>query len=216
MVVTSLQTGRIQTIHDPHAANPQERGWRTATFKTAVEGPLRLTTLGFEGDQQADRRHHGGIDKAALVYSQDHHAGWEATGLFGGPVPPGAFGENILVTGLNEAGVCVGDIYSLGGAEVEISQPRQPCRTQSRRWKIPDLVARMVEGCRSGWYLRVRREGEVRAGDRFVLLERPYPEWTVARAHQIMHYGKKDRAASHALAACPALSESWKQTLLER
>lgn len=216
MTVTSLQAGKIQTLRDPQASNPRDRVWTTATFKSAVPGPVRLTALGLNGDEQADPRFHGGADKAVLVYSHDHYAAWDASGIFGQPLPPGAFGENILVEGMSESDVSVGDVYSLGGAVVEVSQPRQPCRKQARRWKIHNLVALMVEACRCGWYLRVRQEGLVQAGDRFSLIERPYPEWTISRAHQVMHFGKADRETSLALARCPALSNDWKRVLLGR
>lgn len=196
--VLSIQTGKIQT----------HNGFRTATYKDPVQGPLHLGKEGFAGDQQADRRYHGGPDKAALVYSNDHYAPWHAE-LFPHPLPPGAFGENILVSGITEKDVCVGDIYTLGESQVQVSQPRQPCGKQARRWGIPDLVDQINKRGWTGWYLRVLREGRVQSGDRFQLIERPNPEWPIPRAHQIMHYRRKDLEATEALAACPALSHEW-------
>ncbi|MBS1825204.1 MAG: MOSC domain-containing protein [Acidobacteria bacterium] len=200
--VVSIQTGKIRSYD----------GWRTATYKDPVQGEVFLGTEGFEGDQQADRRYHGGPDKAALVYSHDHYAPWHAE-LFPDPLPAGAFGENILVAGLREGDVCVGDVYELGQAKVQVSQPRQPCGKQARRWGIPDLVQQINRRGWTGWYLRVLREGHVQAGDRFELVERPHPEWVVTRAHDVMHFRKKDADAAAELASCPALSEEWVKEL---
>lgn len=210
MRIRSLQTGTIET-HD----DGQGPAWITATYKSAVPGSLLLTAEGLEGDQQADRRHHGGPDKAVLVYNHDHYAAWHRE-IFPEPLPPGAFGENILVEAMTEADVSIGDVYAVGAAIVQVSQPRQPCWKQARRWGIHDLVVRMIDTCRCGWYLRVRQPGIVSAGDEFRLLERPHPEWTIPRAHHVMHFGKNDRAESLALAAVAALSEDWKHDLLRR
>ncbi len=200
--VVSIQIGKIQTYE----------GWRTATYKNPVQGAVALGTEGFAGDQQADRRYHGGPDKAVLVYSHDHYGPWHAE-LFPEPLPVGAFGENILVSAMSEADVCIGDVYDLGEARVQVSQPRKPCGKQARRWGIADLVEQMNRRGWTGWYLRVLREGRVQAGDGFALVERPYAEWTVARAHEVMHFQKKDADAAAALAACPALSGDWVEEL---
>lgn len=196
--VISIQVGKIRSYD----------GWRTATYKDPVQGAVHLGKEGFEGDQQADRRYHGGPEKAALVYSHDHYAPWHAE-LFPEPLPAGAFGENLLVSGMSEKDVCVGDIYILGEAQVQVSQPRQPCGKQARRWGIADLVDQINKRGWTGWYLRVLREGLVRAGDTFQLMERPHPEWPIPLAHEVMHHRKKDVQAAEALAACPALSPEW-------
>ncbi|MBL8230872.1 MAG: MOSC domain-containing protein [Bryobacterales bacterium] len=207
--VVSLQLGKVQTLPSPEGA------WTTATFKQPVEGPVWLGELGFTGDEQADRKNHGGPDKAVLVYSGDHYAAWHP-GVFADPLPFGAFGENLSVTGMQEADVAVGDVYRLGGAVVQVSQPRQPCWKQARRWGIRDLVVTINQTGRTGWYIRVIEEGSVQAGDSFALIERPHPEWPVPLAHQILHFRKDDAEAARALAECPALAEVWKRELLRR
>ena len=208
--IVSIQLGRIRTFTEASG-----QAWKTATYKDPVEGPVLLTKEGFVGDTVADRRFHGGPDKAALVYGQDHYGYWLTDG-FTEPLPPGAFGENLLVAGHSEKDSCIGDTYELGEALVQVSQPRQPCFKQARRWNIKDLVVRMNKAGRTGWYLRVVREGRVQAGDHFNLRERPCPEWPITRAHQVYHYGKSDRSATAELAACPLLAENWRETLLER
>lgn len=207
--VVSLQLGKLQTLASP------EGDWTTATFKQPAEGPVWLGELGFTGDEQADRKNHGGPDKAVLVYSADHYADWHPE-VFAEPLPFGAFGENLSVAGMQEADVAVGDVYRLGGAVVQVSQPRQPCWKQARRWGVRDLVVKINQTGRTGWYLRVIEEGHVQAGDSFALMDRPHPEWPLPLAHQIMHFRKDDAEPARALAACPLLAESWKRELLRR
>lgn len=207
--IVSLQTG-LPRLMDPHG-----QPWTTATYKNAVLGRVALTAEGLAFDGHADLEHHGGRDKAVLVYSDDHSERWRRE-LFPEGLEAGAFGENFTVQGLTEATVCVGDIFDVGSARVEVSQPRQPCWKQARRYAIPDLVVRIVRTGRTGWYLRVLREGHVEAGDVLTLVERPHPEWTVERANQVMHVAKTNRELTLELAACPALAEAWVKSLRNR
>ena len=207
--IVSLQIG-LPRLMDPHG-----QPWTTATFKDAVAGRVALSTEGLAGDGHADLEHHGGLDKAVLVYSGDHSERWRRE-LFPDGLPAGAFGENFTVQGLAEAGVCVGDIFDVGSARVQVSQPRQPCWKQARRYGLADLVVRILRTGRTGWYLRVLREGGVAAGDVLTLVERPYPEWTVERANQVMHVAKTNREMTLELAACPALAMAWVKSLRQR
>jgi len=214
-LVVSIQIGKIWSYGDPAAEDPIDREWTTATFKEPVSGPVYLTQEGFEGDQQADRRFHGGPDKAVLVYCADHLRLWEKETFFT-ELPYGAFGENISVAEMTEADVCIGDVYALGEARVQVSQPRQPCWKQARRWRIHDLVVQVNRTGRTGWYLRVLQEGHVQAGSRFVLEERPHSDWPVSRAHQLMHFHRDDVEAARELASLPALAEAWRRDLRKR
>ena len=189
--------------------------WTTGTFKDPVSGKVALSWEGLNGDGQADLVNHGGVDKAVLVYSDDHAERWRRE-LFPEGLPPGAFGENFTVQGLTEANVCLGDVFQVGSARVQVSQPRQPCWKQARRYAMNDLVVRIVRTGRTGWYLRVLTEGHVEAGDVMTLLERPHPEWTIERANQVMHVAKTNRELSLELAACPALAQSWVTSLRKR
>lgn len=195
--------------------DPHGQPWTSATFKDPVAGRVALSTDGLAGDGHADLENHGGADKAVLVYSEEHAERWRRE-LFADGLPAGSFGENLTVQGLTEATVCLGDVYDVGTARVQVSQPRQPCWKQARRYGIPDLVVRIVRTGRTGWYLRVQREGMVEAGDVMVLVERPHPEWTIERANQVMHVAKTNRELTMELAACPVLAQAWVRTLRRR
>jgi MOSC domain-containing protein YiiM len=207
--IMSLQVG-LPRVMDPHG-----QPWTTATFKYPVSGKVALSWLGLAGDGQADLENHGGVDKAVLVYSEEHFERWRRE-LFPEGLTPGAFGENFTVQGLNETNVSVGDVYEVGSARVEVSQPRQPCWKQAQRYGIKDLVVKIIRSGRTGWYLRVRREGSVEAGDVMTLVERRCPEWTIERANHVMYVEKHNRELTRELAACPALSESWAGYLRRR
>ena len=208
----SIQVGLPKTLGSPNASDTMDQEWTTGFFKETVFSPVWVGTTNLAGDGQADLRVHGGPDKAINVYPFEHYAFWLAE-LDCKELPNGAFGVNFTVTGILETKACIGDIFELGDALVQISQPRQPCWKLSRRWRVQDLVARVVRTGKTGWYFRVLREGNIQAGAALALVERPYPEWTVATANNVMLHRKENYMDAQALADCPALSGSWKATL---
>lgn len=210
----SLQVGLPRDYGRADAAAPEERAWSTAFFKQPVAGPVAVGPAGLAGDGVADLRHHGGPDKAVLAYASEHFPLWRAE--LGLDAAGGGFGENFTLAGATEAEVCIGDVFALGTARFQVTQPRQPCWKLARRWGVADLVQRVQDNGRCGWYLRVLVPGAVEAGQELRLLERPRPEWSVARAHDLMHHRRDDRAAARALAACPELSATWRATMERR
>lgn len=208
----SVQVGLPVTVGVAGAADPADREWSTGFYKQSVAGPVRLTLTGLAGDGQADRVNHGGPDKAVCVYPAGHYAYWRRA-LARPDLPAGAFGENFTVAGLTETDVCVGDVWGVGTATVEVSQPRQPCWKLARRWRVKDLALQVQQTGFTGWYFRVLAEGTVAAGDGPTLLARPAPAWTVAAANHVMHHSPSDAAAAAGLAAVPQLSARWKATL---
>ncbi len=201
--VLALLAGKVQ---------PLARGEMSAIAKRSINGSVKITFLGLAGDQQADLSVHGGPDKAIHHYPFDHYARWNAA------LPsqallnlPGAFGENISTMGMMEEDVCIGDRFQLGTALIEICQGRQPCWKQGVRLEWTKLPALMVTERRSGWYYRVIEEGEARAGDQIVLVDRPLPEWTVARVFGLLIAGdyKQDRPALKDLARMSVLADGW-------
>jgi MOSC domain-containing protein YiiM len=210
--IVSLRIGQPRSYGVEGADNPFDRPWVSAIAKEAVDGPVWLSREGFEGDGVADRTVHGGPDKAVLVGSVEHLPFWREL-LGRDDVGPGAFGENVVLEGALEADVCIGDSFAMGEAVVQISQPRQPCWKQARRWRRKDLALQIQRTGRTGWYLRVLREGHVCNGDALTLIERPLPEWPVARANGVMHGRPADREAASALAEMPQLAQTWRDSL---
>ncbi|QGP78290.1 MOSC domain-containing protein [Sphingobium sp. CAP-1] len=185
----------------------------SAIAKRPASGAVRITWDGLAGDQVADRLHHGGRDKAIHLYPQDHY-GWWRDRKPEQPLldAPGAFGENIASRGLTEAEICLGDRFSLGSAIVEVSHGRQPCWKLDHRFAARDVMATIVKTARSGLYFRVIREGEAQAGARMDLLDRPLPDWSIARIFHLLIGGghKADPSAVRTLAAMPVLAEAWR------
>jgi MOSC domain-containing protein YiiM len=184
-----------------------EKPWVTAIFRKPVSQAVFCTEIGFEGDQVGNRRVHGGPEKAVLCYAASNYAAWGREFL---GAEPGGFGENLCIEGLDEWAVCIGDLYRIGEAEVEVSQPRGPCETLARRWNRPDMVKLVRENHRSGWYLRVLREGKIRPGDAVELLAKPNPGWTIARTAEVNYSRERTAEDLRELMALEELSANWK------
>lgn len=208
----SVWVGRPQRVEEGRSP------WTTAFFKKSVEGSLWLTETNLDGDEQADLDVHGGPDKAVCVYPAAHYECW-ALELGRRAGSPGWFGENFSVADQTESTVCIGDVYRVGTARVQVSQPRSPCWKLAKRWRLSDLPNRVVRTGRSGWYLRVLRPGWLGSGLAITLESRPWPAWSIARVNELS-YGLGDGGADRdaglrALADCPDLADQWRAGLLE-
>lgn len=207
--IDSVQIGQPITEGDPYDEDPLKRRWTTAFYKHPIVGRVAVGTLGLAGDGVADRKHHGGADKAVLAYAAAHYLYWRRA-LDRADLPHGAFGENLTVQGIDETGVCLGDRWQIGDAILEVSQPRQPCWKISRRWQIKTLTKQVTQTGYTGWYLRVIRPAEIAAGDEILLTERPHAEWCVQRANDILFGRLADRIATMELMELPELADAWK------
>lgn len=155
----------VRAVCVVHALTADEgRVGVTAIDKRSVDGPVEVRELGLRGDVQADREHHGGQWKAVYLLSDDDVAPWQDE--FGGPIPPGYFGENLRVAGVDTSGLVIGTRLRVGEKlELEITTPRVPCQTFARHVDRPRWVRRFTEQGRPGAYARVVRPGSVAAGD---------------------------------------------------
>ena len=207
---------RVEAVLTGRAVDYTRPGSRSAIAKRPRQGPVLAGPEGLDGDEQGDRRVHGGPDKAIHHYPHDHYAAWRAEL---GPHPlleaPGAFGENISTRGVTEADLCLGDRLRLGAAVVEVSQGRQPCWKLSDRFVIADLARRVQDSGRTGWYYRVLEPGPVQAGDVLELLERPWPDWPLTRLAGLLYRRTLDRAGLVAALALP-LVPSWRKVFERR
>jgi len=211
----SIQVGLPKTINQGEADDSPNPSWTTGFFKNPVQGKIWLSHTNLEGDGQADLHNHGGLEKAINTYPHEHYTYWEQT-LGWRKLDAGSFGENFTINGLLESDVCIGDIFDVGEARIQVSQPRQPCWKLSRRWGIHDLALQVQNTGRTGWYFRVLTEGFVEAGTQLVLSERPHPQWSVSLANDIMHQRTSDMEAARSLMECDGLALRWKATLAKR
>jgi MOSC domain-containing protein YiiM len=187
----------------------------TGIFKEPVRGRIMLRTLNLDGDGQADLVGHGGIYKAAYAYSVENYDYWKRE-LDRSDFAFGQFGENFTVEGMLEDEIRVGDVFRVGGALVEVTQPRVPCYKLGIKMGLPQFVKMFLASCRVGFYLRVLEEGEVGAGDVFDRV-RSDPEGTTVReiCHLLYFDPENLRGARKAL-RIPALSPGWRQSFEER
>jgi MOSC domain-containing protein YiiM len=202
---------------------PREVMWhgRTVTtgiFKEPVAGRVALRKLNLDGDGQADLTVHGGEHKTAYCYPMEHYGYWKKE-LPGRDLPMGMFGENFTTDGLSEDSVHLGDRFSVGSAEVVVTQPRLPCYKLGVRFQSDDMVRRFLASGRTGFYLAVVREGEVGGGDEIKLISRDENAVVVSeitRLYVAKRYGEDDVASLRRALRVATLPESWKEYLRER
>lgn len=202
MAVIALHVGTPRTLVDA-AGRPFE----SAIAKSAATGPI---TVGFEqlvGDAVFDRRHHGGPDRVVSAYPGEHHA------HFG--LAPGTIGENLTTTGLDEHGVCIGDIYQVGTAVIQVSMPRWPCAKIDRVTGKSGLLAMVMAEGKTGWLYRVITPGVISAPCDKTLIERPHPEWSVHRVFTLMKGARAGDASAIneglPLATLAGLAAGWRE-----
>ena len=202
-----------------HVGVPQtfdgDAPWTSGIYKRAAEGPIHLSHGNLAGDRQADLSVHGGPDKAVCAYPSNHYARWQAE-LPEPSCGPGWFGENFCVGDLEESHVSIGDLFRVGSAIVQVSQPRAPCWKLGRRWNRPDMPKVVVATGRTGWYFRVVEPGIVAAGDDLVLIDRPFAAWTIDAVNGAAYSKTPDPVVVRGLAECEALSEAWRSSFRER
>jgi MOSC domain-containing protein YiiM len=206
-------THRIHTqlIGQPQTITDAKGEWRSAIFRQAVTGPIELTLRGFVGDQVADTEHHGSPDQAVCAQPLEHYTFWNA--FFGAKLEAGAVGENWTVTDVDEAAICVGDVFTVGTARVQVSAPRYPCSKQERKVQLAGFLKQVIKTKRTGWYLRVLTPGIVQAGDVFTLTERPQPETTIAELNEVVFGPSLDLMLAEKHLAIPELATGWKRIL---
>jgi MOSC domain-containing protein YiiM len=210
---------------------PREVEWHgrsvtTGIFKEPVKGRVGLRKLNLDGDRQADLSVHGGENKAVYCYPLAHYEFWKKE-LPGRELPMGMFGENLTTDGSASGGaeesfeesVNLGDVFSVGSAEVVVTQPRLPCYKLGVRFGSDDMVKRFLASGRSGFYLAVTREGEVGAGDEMKRIGRDGNGVAVSeitRLYVVKRFGEAEMNAVRRALRVAALPDSWKEYFRER
>ncbi len=202
---------------------PREVVWHgrnvtTGIFKQPVQGRVALRKLNLDGDRQADLSVHGGYHKAVYCCPISHYAYWRRA-LPGRELPLGMFGENFTMEGSLEASIHIGDQFSVGSAEVVVTQPRLPCYKLGVRFQADDMVKQFLASGRTGFYLAVTREGEVGAGDEITVIARDpnaVPVSEITRLYIAKRYSDDDMTFVQRAVQVAALPESWKAYFRER
>ena len=210
-----------------NTGTPREVSWHgrmvtTAIFKEPARGRVALRKLNLDGDRQADLTVHGGKHKAVYCYSLAHYDYWKRE-LPGRGLPMGMFGENFTIDdggkGLLEEIVHLGDRFSVGTAEVVVTQPRLPCYKLGVRFGSDDMVKRFLASGRTGFYVAVLREGEVGAGDEIKVIAREPNAVVVSEIthlYVVKRYGDAEIRAVRRALRVEELPESWKEYFRER
>ncbi|TQR28838.1 MOSC domain-containing protein [Lysinibacillus sphaericus] len=205
-----IHTLAIGMPKELHYSN--ERSMITGIEKRKVQ-EVYLSARGFEGDDVADKKHHGGPDRAVCLYSAEHYIQWEQE--LGKPLPTAAFGENLTVTNMLEADICIGDIYKIGDAVIQVTQGRVPCSTIDKYAEANTLLKRLIETGYTGFLARVLEEGTICADSKIELVEK-HPEGISVLHCNEVYFKNKDALAMKRIQVVDALAEDWKQKLEKR
>jgi MOSC domain-containing protein YiiM len=172
--VSGRTLGRIVSVNvgEPRTVEWFGRRVTSAIWKSPVEGPVVVRGHNLVGDDQADRRVHGGADKAVYAYAAEDYRWWSGV-LPNADLGPGTFGENLTTEGFDPGLAVIGERWKVGSAILEVCQPRFPCAKLGMRMGDGSFVERFAEARRSGAYLRIVEEGEVQADDPVSLWRRP-------------------------------------------
>lgn len=192
-----------------NVGRPARTGWhgrtvRSSIWKSPVSGPVEARGVNLIGDAQADRKAHGGPDKAVYAYAAEDLDWWN--GQLGSGLGPGSMGENLTTTGVDLSAAVVGERWQVGSVQLQVTQPRIPCYKLGIRVGDDQFPQRFAEARRHGVYLRILTEGELQAGDEVHVVHRPAHG---LRAVEVAHifYDHHERAGE--LLCVPELASSW-------
>ena len=187
----------------------------TGIFKEPVQERVMLRNLNLGGDGQADLEGHGGNYKAVYVYSIENYDYWKQE-LERDDFTMGQFGENFTVDGMLENDVNVGDVFRVGGAVVEVTQPRVPCFKLGIKMDSSKFPKVFLASCRVGFYLRVLEEGEVGAGDVIERIKTDSQQMTVREICHLLYFDQKNLEGARKALEIEALSPGWRESFEKR
>ena len=179
---------------------------RSAIWKSPAVGRIEAKGVNLAGDDQADRKAHGGPDKVVYAYAVEDARWWQEQ--IGRPLGCGEFGENLTTEGIEVNDALVGERWRIGTTVLEVSEPRIPCWRLGVRMNDKLFPRRFTGAFRPGAYLRIVVEGDVGAGDEIRVVERPDHDLTIRDVFRIY---TRDRAEVERLLAVPQMSESWRR-----
>lgn len=187
---------------------------RTGIFKKPITEKIFLNELGFHGDGVGDTRIHGGKDLAVCAYFTDHFPFWEVE--LNRKIEVGAFGENLSLAGINETKIHVGDKFSLGEAEIEVSQPRQPCHKLNKVFQFQGMACKVQTTGYTGCYFRVKKPGWVEPDFVIKKIQDGEEKISVEMVNILMFKDKKNSDLLKKVVDLKALSVEWRDKFLKR
>jgi len=204
-------SGLVLSVNVSEARTVEYRGEivTTGIFKTPVKGRIPISGVNLRGDDQADRQNHGGKTRAAYAYAQEDYAWWEQA--LSRVLPPGKFGENLTLRGIDVTRALVGERWRVGTAELQVTSPRVPCYKLAMTMDDPAFVKRFAQALRPGAYLSILNEGHVAAGDPVEVLWRPSHKLTLEEMARIYLF-QPSRAGEMLV---PELPEDWRAWALQ-
>jgi MOSC domain-containing protein YiiM len=186
----------------------------TGIFKKPVDEKIFLDVLGFRGDGVGDTRIHGGKDLAVCAYFVDHFPHWQAE--LDRELKPGAFGENLSLAGINETQINIGDIFRLGEAEIEVSQPRQPCHKLNKVFDLQAMACKVQTTGYTGCYFRVKKTGWVKPDSVVEKIQEGLGEISIERVNILMFKEKNNPDLLKNVVSLQALSIEWREKFKKR
>ena len=203
-------------LHSVNVSQPKDVAYngkmvRTGIFKEPVKGKVWLRKLGLDGDGHGDPAVHGGIDKAVYAYPIEHYEHWRRE-LGRDELQFGQFGENFTVEGLLEEETHIGDVFQIGGTQVEVTQPRVPCFKLGVKMGLSMFPKHFLASERSGFYLRVLVEGTVGAGDLIERIKIDSARLSIKEIHHLYHFDRFNRQGIKRVLDVSALSGSWRES----
>jgi MOSC domain-containing protein YiiM len=206
LILHSIYIGQPKTLTD-------ERGeWRSSIYRDLATGPVELEIRGLVGDK-VTHDYHGSPEAAVCVHLLDHYRFWNAH--YDMNLQAGNVGENFVLDNITEDEICLGDIYRVGTAQVQVSSPRIPCDNQARRIGRSDWIKLTLKELRPGFYLRVLEPGMVQAGDEFKLEERLNPGSSLTVFNRCW-YHDFDPALAEKFTKLPGLMEWWQERFAKK
>lgn len=210
-MIKILSISRGEVRHVQHG----DKQVSTGIYKYPVQGRVRVSGLGIDGDTQVDRKNHGGPDKALYVYSVENYHHWCAA-LGVDTLEHGYFGENLTVSSMPDDAVHIGDIFRFGKLRVQVTQPRVPCFKLGIRVGRSAFVEEFLKSGRVGFYVRVLEPGELEAGDPITQEVADPHRVSIQEAMQALLKGPRQQEFIRKVLAVDALSAAWQEDLGQR
>lgn len=208
--LVSINIARPQNI----SFEEGKKKYRTGIFKKPVSKEIFLGENGFQGDGVGDTRFHGGKDLAVCGYFINHYKFWESE--LNRELRPGAFGENLSMTGIDETKINIGDQYSLGDAEIEVSQPRQPCHKLNKVFNLQAMACKVQTTGFTGCYFRVKKIGMVQPDSEIRKIKDGKENISIEIINILMFKEKKNMDLLRKVVELEALSIEWREKFQKR